>query len=95
MTMPQKDWDDRTRRIFVRSMVTLIETGGSEACPVVTAALLAAGFKADEWVGDPCKSEAKTVQWYAGQLLSIMVSGKPWMMNSMLNCLDEFVPDVV
>jgi len=84
-------------RRIVRDAVNAIEhTGPSGIGPHierVRAALAARGLRAGCHEGSPlAQTPSGTVEWYAGQLLSISDRKAWYAMNSFVNLLDKFCP---
>ena len=82
---------------LVREVIKKIDTGGPATASVesghIRLALHERGLGPGCHVGldEPLSSE-QVVEWYAGQLLSIVDASGWFAMNSLINGLDQFCP---
>lgn len=75
---------------LVRDVVAQLDRASPGDCQAIVAPLRE-HVQPNVHVGTKPEGHA-AVEWYAGQILDI-VDGKHWFaMNSLLNCVDKFVP---
>lgn len=76
----------------VRSYIEEVEQRGISESSSVAKKFESAGYESGKYVGRNDLNPEEIVVWYVGQFLSI-VEDKAWFaMNSLINCLDKFVP---
>lgn len=83
---------------IVRAAARGIDTGSTAtigaACAPIRAALAERGLAPGCHVGRKDMGATEAVEWFAGQLLEI-VDAKAWFaVNSWLNCVDKFAPEI-
>lgn len=81
---------------LLRACAADIESGSPETAKAWVAKLEAGGFSALQHQGDPKESfrgdPLKTLEWYGGQLISMVKQDQWFGINSWLNCVDKFAP---
>jgi hypothetical protein len=81
----------------LRKCIRRLDDGGVAAVKETIEALKALGAVRNQHVSDDdTKASAltpeQTVEWYAGQALDVLESKSFFAVNSLINCLDKFVP---
>lgn len=81
-------------RQLVRQCISDLDTNGQQAVPSVIQRLKAGGAISGQHVGriDMESGSTMAVEWYAGQILSILESESWFAVNSLINCVDKFCP---
>lgn len=86
--------DDELRSL-IRQHITMVDKAGSGAISDACEAFKEAGITEDMHVGQTEEfftNPRHTMEWYAGQFMKC--SKELWLINSFLNTLDKFVPEV-
>jgi hypothetical protein len=88
---------DNELTILVRNTVHEIETSepqitAAQGVPACVQRLLDAGIQRNVWVGAKGMTQRQIVEWYAGQVIDIILSKAWFAVNSLINALDTFVP---
>jgi hypothetical protein len=78
----------------VRSCVILLDKGGEEVVSIVIQRLKNAGAINNIHVGNSDLDSDQTVEWYAGQILEVLEKEQWFAVNSIINCLDKFCPEI-
>lgn len=83
-------------RSELRSLINNLAGDGPEQGSDYIQALKDLGVVANTNVGrtDMQDGDDECVKWYAGQLLEILESKDYFAVNSIINCLDKFCPEV-
>lgn len=79
---------------LVRETAATVETSGHVRAEKLAAMLKARGVKRGVHVGKKDMTPREILEWYIGQFLDI-VETESWIsMNSWLNCVDKFAPEL-
>ena len=81
-------------RSVVRDCINELDEGGMSAVENVKSKLTAAGAVRNIHVGKKDFTSDETVEWYAGQILDILENQSWFAVNSLINCVDKFAPEV-
>lgn len=81
-------------RVALRALVGHLDLEGPEEAAWFIKELLLLGTEEDQHVGrtDMASGSDACVEWYAGQLLSILRNEQWFAVNSIINVLDKHVP---
>lgn len=79
----------------IRSVAERVAKGGIGSISTDVQELRDAGIVANMNMGDAAKASPRaTMEWYAGQLLDMVENGGWFGINSWLNAVDRFAPEV-
>jgi hypothetical protein len=85
------DTDLRTK---VREVILMVEAGGTAEAQKGAEELRPLIPAGQPHRGKKNMTEQEVIEWYAGEFLDI-VDGQAWFaMNSLINCIDKFCPEV-
>lgn len=79
-------------KTIVREAVERLDVGGMGAVDSTLTALKEAGAIRDIHVGKKDMTPDQVVEWYAGQILSVLEDKQYFAINSLINCVDKFAP---
>lgn len=89
---------DLELRNIVRASIAALSTAGPGTAPIrvapIRAALAKRGLGPGCHAGRTDLNTYETVEWYAGQALDLVDREAWFAINSLINCLDKFVPEV-
>lgn len=82
-------------RAKLRKLILDLNEGDMEMVAQTTFSLKALGAVRNIHVGrsDLVAGSDEVVEWYAGQALDVLESRSWFAVNSVINCLDKFVPE--
>lgn len=84
-----------TLRSEVRACIKKLEFSDVNCFPEIIERLKAAGAVKNIHVGKNTPfTDDEGVEWYAGQILDILEGKQLFAVNSLINCLDKFCPEV-
>lgn len=84
-----------TLRSEVRACIKKLEFSDENCFPEIITRLRKAGAVKNIHLGKKTQfTDDESVEWYAGQILDIIESKQLFAVNSLINCLDEFCPEV-
>lgn len=79
----------------LRDLVDRLAGNGPSMVPAFVAELRELGAVRNAYVGESMETGDDTcVAWYAGQLLDVLESKSLFAVNSIINCVDKFCPEV-
>lgn len=87
---------EMTLRTVVRECIKFLSEGSTERAENVTVMLKQAGAVRNIHLGrkDLIEGSDEAVEWYAGQIIDVLESEKWFAVNSLINCVDRFAPEV-
>ena len=83
-------------RARLRDIVNALDKGGTKSVLGVLSDLASIGAVRNvhlDTAGNRTLTEDETVDWYAGQIVDVLESEAYFAVNSLINCLDKFVPE--
>lgn len=83
-----------TLREATRLSIEILENEGSKATDEAKRLLVDACVIENQHVGNTRikPNSIEQIEWYAGQILSILIDEQYVAVNSLINCLDKFCP---
>lgn len=82
-------------RSEVRACIQKLEFSDENCIPEIITRLRKAGAVTNIHLGKNTPfTDDETVEWYAGQILDVLENNTLLAVNSLINCLDKFCPEV-
>lgn len=76
---------------LIRTQILYLEAGDIDRADSVIEALKAGGLISGQHIG---LSPLGVIEWYGGQIISILENKTWYAVNSLINCVDKFAPEI-
>lgn len=79
---------------LIRSQIDLLDRSDPCVAPIIIARLKEGGLTADMHVGKKDMPPNEVLEWYGGQIISVLESKTWFAVNSLINAVDQFAPEL-
>jgi len=89
--------DEKSQKLHtaVRKAIKTLDSGGTETVKTALTLLHKGGAVRNIHVGFTNFTPVQTMEWYAGQIVDILESESWFAVNSLINLLEKFCPEVL
>lgn len=79
---------------LIRTEIQSLDVGGTGVVPSVIENLKAGGVVRNIHLGNTNLDALGALEWYGGQILDILEDQSWFAVNSLINCVDKFAPEL-
>ena len=79
---------------LIRTEIDRLDKGSESTAQTVIDNLTAGGVVRNIHVGNKDLGKLETLEWYGGQIVDILENKSWFAVNSLINCVDKFAPEL-